>query len=86
MEHQGCLVADIRGGVTVEIVGRLNALLGEQAYPHNVRGVWGKMVARDRYIVDPTHFEHLFSKTYRAACPPNSHLIPGQLGLLTGCQ
>jgi site-specific DNA recombinase len=34
------------GGVTVEIAGRLNALLGEQAYPHNVRGVWGKMVAR----------------------------------------
>jgi hypothetical protein len=30
-----------------EIVGRLNALLGKQAYPHNVRGVWGKMVARD---------------------------------------
>jgi hypothetical protein len=28
------------GGVTVEIVGRLNALLGEQASPHNVRGVW----------------------------------------------
>jgi site-specific DNA recombinase len=28
------------GGVTVEIVGRLTALLGEQAYPHNVRGVW----------------------------------------------
>jgi len=36
-----------QGGVTVEIVGRLNALLGEQAYPHNVRGVWGKMVARE---------------------------------------
>jgi site-specific DNA recombinase len=35
------------GGVTVEIVGRLNALLGEQAYPHNVRGVWGKVVARE---------------------------------------
>ena len=35
------------GGVTVEIVGRLNALLGEQAYPHNVQGVWGKMVARE---------------------------------------
>ncbi|WMT76977.1 hypothetical protein [Bradyrhizobium sp. Ash2021] len=34
-------------GVTVEIVGRLNALLGEQAFPHNVRGVWGKMVARE---------------------------------------
>jgi site-specific DNA recombinase len=27
------------GGVTVEIVGRLNAQLREQAYPHNVRGV-----------------------------------------------
>jgi site-specific DNA recombinase len=36
------------GGLTVEIVGRLNALLGEQAYPHNVRGVWGKVVARER--------------------------------------
>jgi site-specific DNA recombinase len=35
------------GGVTVEIVGRLNALLGEQAYPHNVQGVWGKVVARE---------------------------------------
>ena len=31
------------GGVAVKIVGRLNALLGEQAYPQNVRG--GKMVA-----------------------------------------
>jgi hypothetical protein len=41
------------GGVTVEIVGRLNALLGELAYPHNVRGVWGKMVARDRYRQTP---------------------------------
>ena len=33
------------GGVTIEIAGRLNALLGEQAYPNKVRGVWGKMVA-----------------------------------------
>ena len=33
------------GGVTVEIAGRLSALLGEQAYPNKVRGVWGKMVA-----------------------------------------
>ena len=33
------------GGVTIEITGRLNALLGEQAYPNKVRGVWGKMVA-----------------------------------------
>jgi site-specific DNA recombinase len=30
------------GGVAVEIAGRLNALLGEGAYPN---GVWGKMVA-----------------------------------------
>ena len=30
------------GGVTIEIAGRLNALLGEQAYPNNVRGVWGR--------------------------------------------
>ncbi len=33
------------GGVTVEIAGRSNALLGEQAFPNKVRGVWGKMVA-----------------------------------------
>src|SRR6202051_4507326 len=36
------------GGVTVEIAGRLNALLGAQAYPNKVRGVWGKMVAGER--------------------------------------
>jgi hypothetical protein len=41
------------GGVTVEIVGRLNALLGEQAFPHRAQGVWGKMVARDRYRFSP---------------------------------
>ena len=28
------------GGVAVEIAGRLNALLGEEAYPNRVRGVW----------------------------------------------
>lgn len=28
------------GGVTVEIGGRLNALLGAQAYPNAVKGVW----------------------------------------------
>ena len=32
------------------MAGRLNALLGEQAYPNKVRGVWGKMVAGERYI------------------------------------
>ena len=35
------------GGVEVEIVGRLTALLGEKAYPNGVRGVWGKMVAEE---------------------------------------
>ena len=40
-------------GVTVEIAGRLNALLGEQAYPNKVRGVWGKVVAGERYRLSP---------------------------------
>ena len=35
------------GGVSVEIAGRLNALLGDTAYPNRVRGVGGKMVARE---------------------------------------
>ena len=35
------------GGVEVEIVGRLTALIGEKAYPNGVRGVWGKMVAEE---------------------------------------
>jgi len=38
------------GGVMVEIAGRLNALLGENAYPNKVRGVWGKVVAGERFI------------------------------------
>jgi hypothetical protein len=37
------------GGVAVEIVGRLNALLGKTAYPNGVKGVWGKMVAEVCY-------------------------------------
>ena len=37
------------GGVVVEIAGRLTALLGEQAYPHGVKGVWGKMVAEEGF-------------------------------------
>jgi len=37
----------------VEIAGRLTALLGEQAYPHGVKGVWGKMVAEARYRRSP---------------------------------
>jgi hypothetical protein len=38
----------------VEITGRLNALLGERAYPNKVRGVWGKMVAEEGFE-PPTH-------------------------------
>ena len=38
-----------RGGVEVEVSGRLNALLGEQAYPNGVRGAWGSMVAREGF-------------------------------------
>ena len=34
----------------VEIAGRLKALLGENAYPNKVRGVWGKVVAGERFI------------------------------------
>ncbi|MHC2242291.1 hypothetical protein [Bradyrhizobium elkanii] len=45
------------GSVTVEIAGRLNALLGEKAYPNRVKGVWGKIVGGERY--QPTL--HLFS-------------------------
>jgi site-specific DNA recombinase len=37
------------GGVQVEITGRLTALLGEQAFPNQVRGVWGKMVAEEGF-------------------------------------
>ena len=36
-----------RGGVEVEIAGRLTALLGEAAFPNGLKGVWGKMVAEE---------------------------------------
>ena len=36
---------DHLGGVRVEIAGRLNALLGEKAFPNRVKGAWGKVVA-----------------------------------------
>jgi len=42
------------GGVIVEIAGRLNALLGEQAHPDKARGVWGKLVAEEGFE-PPTH-------------------------------
>ena len=35
--------------VAVEIAARLNALLGQEAYPNRVKGVWGKVVAGERY-------------------------------------
>jgi hypothetical protein len=41
------------GGVAVEIAGRLNALLGEKAYPNQVKGVWGKLVAGGRFTRFP---------------------------------
>jgi hypothetical protein len=36
-------------GVEVEIAGRPPALLGAPAYPQGVKGVWGKVVAEERY-------------------------------------
>lgn len=54
------------GGVAVEIAGRLNALLGQDAYPNRVKGVWGKVVAGVRYTAKPTVWEALFSY-WRAA-------------------
>ncbi len=50
-------------------IGRLNALLGEQAYPNKVRGVWGKMVAGERYRPFPTRLKStLFSPLVRLEC------------------
>jgi site-specific DNA recombinase len=43
------------GGIVVEIAGRLNALLGENAYPNKVRGVWGKVVAGERFTRYPRY-------------------------------
>lgn len=37
------------GGVEVEISGRLNALLGEEAFPNRRKGVWGKLVAAEGF-------------------------------------
>src|SRR5580658_630418 len=41
--------ADGPGKVEIEISGKLTALLGENAYPHGVRGVWGLMVAGEGF-------------------------------------
>lgn len=37
------------GGIEIEIAGRLTALLGEEAFPNGVKGVWGKMVAGEGF-------------------------------------
>lgn len=37
------------GGVEVEISGRLNALLGEDAFPNRRKAVWGKLVAAEGF-------------------------------------
>jgi hypothetical protein len=44
-----------RGGLEVEVSGRLHPLLGDQAYPNGIRRVWGTMVAEERYA-RKTHF------------------------------
>ena len=41
-------------GVEVQIKGRLNALLGEKAFPNGVRAVWGSLVAEEGFE-PPTH-------------------------------
>ena len=43
-----------RGGVEVEVAGRLSPLLGERAYPNGIRRVWGTMVAEEGFE-PPTH-------------------------------
>ncbi|MEO1579781.1 MAG: recombinase family protein [Pseudomonadota bacterium] len=43
-----------KGGVEVEIAGRLNHLLGPKAFPQGVKGVWGTMVAEEG-LEPPTH-------------------------------
>jgi hypothetical protein len=43
-----------RGGLEVVIAGRLNALLGDEAFPNGVKGSWGKLVAEDGFE-PPTH-------------------------------
>jgi site-specific DNA recombinase len=38
-----------KGGVEVEISGRLTHLLGPKAFPQGVRAVWGAMVAEEGF-------------------------------------
>ena len=41
------LGANRKGGVEIEVAGRLNHLLGPKAFPQGVKGVSGKMVAEE---------------------------------------
>ena len=59
------------GGVAVEIAGRLNALLGQEAYPNRVKGVWGKVVAGGRFIRLPPPPSRLFTPSYGNEKPPS---------------
>jgi hypothetical protein len=38
-----------------------------EPHANNYLTIKDNLVARERYIASPTHFERLFSKTYRAA-------------------
>lgn len=48
------------GGVAVEIAGQPNALPGEKAYPNQVKGVWGKVVAGECYLCSSRPFSAEF--------------------------
>jgi len=51
------------GSVSVEITGRLNAVLGGVRLAHWVRGVWDRVVARGRYLQSPRQILPEFSIT-----------------------
>jgi hypothetical protein len=61
------------GGVAVEIAGRLKALLGEKAYPNQVKGVWGKVVAGSA-TNPPQHHLQTFHMIRRPSSTPS--MIP----------
>jgi hypothetical protein len=47
---------DSRPGVQVEITGRLNSLLGDQAFPNGIRAMGGLMVAEEGF--KPRHKDY----------------------------
>ncbi|MFB9269261.1 recombinase family protein [Bradyrhizobium erythrophlei] len=60
------------GGVAVEIAGRLNALLGEKAYPNHVKGVWGKVVAGEGLATTDTDIRSSWPSEVDRPCAPNA--------------